>query len=187
MVSAGLLAAAMASPLQADYLINTDLSDGIGGWHGDGEAAYLKANGTEGDEGDPGITPVIKLPLSKDSPRTVYQDFETRDHPKALQIKVEIYASSDFKRSTFPSDYTPEINWQPGAVWYWSAIAIPNVDFWLRAAPGYSYKTTNLLPKNWVTVAVNWDSIQDSEDRTINFCVPPGDGVIYIKNPSATP
>jgi len=28
---------------------------------------------------------------------------------------------------------------------------------------------------------------QVSEDRSIHFCFPPGEGVVYIKNPSLTP
>jgi hypothetical protein len=188
LAAAGLVAVAMAVPLRADYLTNTDFSDGISGWHGDGEAAYLKPDGTEGAEGDIGVIPVIKLPLADRSSHAVYQEFETRDHPKTLQFKVEVYASSDFKRSASPDDYTQELgNFQSGNTLIWSDIGILNVDFWIRLDPGSYYKMQNLKPKTWVTVKVPWNSIEDDENRTINFCVPPGDGVVYIKNPSATP
>jgi hypothetical protein len=188
MVFAGLWVAGTAFPLRADYLKNTDFSDGLAGWHGDGEAAFLKANGTEGDEGDPGVTPVIKLPLSKGSSRSIYQDFETPDQPKTLQFKVDVYASSDFKRSASPDDYTPEISYeQPGSFWIWNVMGIPTCDFWICGAPGYTYKLANLQRRNWIIVKVNWNSVLDSEERTINFCVPPGDGVVYLKNPSVTP
>ena len=179
----------MAVPLQADYLTNTDFSDGISGWHGDGEVAYLKADGTEGAEGDVGVTTVIKLSLSHGSSHSVSQEFETRDHPKTLQFKVSVYASSDFKRSASPDDYTSEVsNFQAGTTLIWSAIAVLNVDFWMRLDSGSSYyKLDNLKPKTWVTLKVKWDSIEDDENRTIHFCVPPGDGFVYIKNPSVTP
>jgi hypothetical protein len=187
LVAAGLWAAAMAVPLQADYLTNTDFSDGISGWHGDGEAAYLKADGTEGAEGDVGVITVIKLPLAERSSHSVYQEFDTRDHPKTLQFKVDVYASSDFKRSASPDDYTSEVsNFQAGTTLIWSEIAVLNVDFWMRLDPGSYYKMDNLKPKTWVTLKVKWDSIEDDESRKIYFCVPPGDGFVYIKNPSVT-
>jgi hypothetical protein len=187
LAAAGLWAMAVAVPLQANYLTNTDFSDGISGWHGDGEAAYLKADGTEGAEGDVGVTTVIKLPLSERS-HSVYQEFETRDHPKTLQFKVDVYASSDFKRSASPDDYTSDVsNFQAGTTLIWSEIAVLNVDFWMRMDSGSYYKMDNLKPKTWVTLKVKWSSVEDDENRTINFCVPPGEGFVYIKNPSATP
>src|ERR1700722_7032655 len=112
-----ILAGRMPFSLQADYLKNTDLKEGMAGWHGDGEAAFLNPDGTEGAEGDPNVIPVIKIALSKGSPRAVYQDYETRDNPTSQHLRVDVYASSDFKRSTFASDYSPTINWHAGATW----------------------------------------------------------------------
>lgn len=176
-----------ASPaLRANYLDNTDFKNGIQGWHGEGEGAFLKADGTEGAEGDTDVTPVIKLPLSKGQVRGVYMDYETRDNPKTQHIKVDVFASSDFKRSKFPSDYSG-INWKPGSIWYWSDLAVPDVDFWIRGAPGFIYKLANLKPGQWVTVDGRWDSPPLAQDRTVNFVVPCGTGVVYLKNPSATP
>jgi hypothetical protein len=173
--------------LQADYLKNTDLKEGLASWHGDGDAAFLNPDGTEGAEGDKDVIPVIKIALSKGSPRTVYQDYETRDNPTSQHLRVDVYASSDFKRSTFASDYSPNINWHAGATWYWTGVAIPNVDFWIRGAPGFLYKLANLTPGQWVTVEGQWDSSPLAEDRVVAFIIPPGDGTIYLKNPSATP
>jgi hypothetical protein len=180
------MAGTMFFSVQADYLKNTDFKGGLAGWHGDGDAVFLKPDGTEGAEGDKDVIPVIKVTLSKGSPRSVYQDYETRDNPKTQHIRVEVFASSDFKRSTFASDYS-SINWKPDATWYWSAVATPNVDFWIRGAPGYLYKLANLKPGQWVTVEGNWDSPPVAEDRAVAFMVPPGTGAVYIKNPSATP
>ena len=188
MALAALILAIMAPfSLRADYLKNTDLKEGLAGWHGDGEAAFLNPDGTEGAEGDKGVIPVIKLALSKGQPHSVYQDYETRDDPKTQHIRVEVFASADFKRSTFATDYSPEINWKPGGTWYWSAECVPNVDFWIRGAPGFLYKLANLKPGEWVTVDGRWDSPPPAEDRTVAFMVPPGDGAVYIRKPAATP
>jgi hypothetical protein len=182
-----ILAGMMPFSLRADYLKNTDLKEGLAGWHGDGESAFLNPDGTEGAEGDKGVIPVIKLVLSKGQVRVVYQDYETRDNPKTQHLRVEVYASSDFKRSKFASDYSSDINWKPGGVWYWTGEAVPNVDFWIRGAPGYLYKLANLKPGEWVTVDGQWDTPPPAEDRTICFIVPPGDGTVYLRKPSATP
>jgi hypothetical protein len=181
------LAGLMAVPLRADYLKNTDLKGGLAGWHGDGVSAFLNPDGTEGAEGDKGVIPVIKITLSKGQPHAVYQEYETRDNPKTQHIRVDVFASLDFKRSKFASDYSPEINWKAGSIWYWSAAAIPNVDFWIRGAPGFLYKLADLKPGQWVTVDGRWDSPLAAENRAACFMVPPGEGTIYLKNPSATP
>jgi hypothetical protein len=173
--------------LEANYLTNTDLKDGFAGWNGDGEAAFLTADGIEGADGDKGVIPVIKLPLSKGQARGVYQEIETKDNPSTFHARVQVYASNDFQRSKFASDYSSEINWRPGSVWYWSAECVPNVDFWIRVGPGYMYKLANLKPGQWVTVDAKWDSPMAAEDRAVYFFVPPGDGTVYIKNPSVTP
>jgi len=181
-----ILAAGMAIPLRADYLKNTDFKEGFEGWHGDAEVVFLKPDGTEGQETDTDAILVIKVPLSKGSSRAVYQEFETRDKPTDLHIKVDVFASSDFKRSKFADDYS--INWRAGGTWYWSAIAIPNVDFWIRGGgSSWFYKLANLKPGAWVTVDGSFEGLPGDEDRVVNFCVPPGDGIIYLKNPVVEP
>jgi hypothetical protein len=187
MLAALILAGMMPFTLQADYLKNGDLKDGLACWRGDGVAAFLNPDGTEGAEGDKGVIPVIKVTLSKGRPHAVYQDYEARDTPKTQHIRVDVFASVDFKRSTFPSDYSPDINWKAGSVWYWSGEAIPNVDFWIRGSPGFIYKMTNLKPGQWVTVDGRWDSVIPAENRSAYFIVPPGEGTIYLRNASASP
>ena len=85
-LAALILMGMMPFSLQADYLKNTDLKEGLAGWHGDGESAFLKLDGNEGAEGDPDVTPVIKISLSKGQPRSVYQDYETRDNPNTQHL-----------------------------------------------------------------------------------------------------
>jgi len=182
----GMLVVIATFSLRGEYLINTDLKTDIGGWHGDGELAYLNADGTEGAEGDPGVTTVIKIPMSSGNPHSEYQEFETHDTPTTLSAKVDVFASKDFQRSKFPEDYS--IDWKPGGTWYWSALAIPNVDFWIRGSgSSYCYKLASLKPGAWTTVAAHFEGLHADEDRTMSFCVPCGSGVVYLKNPSVTP
>jgi hypothetical protein len=181
-----ILAGLMVVSLRADnYLTNADLKDGVAGWHGDGQATFLKPDGTEGADGDPGVIPVIKVTLSSGESHFVYQEISTRDKPTAMHVKVEVFASSDFQRSTHADDYT--IQWKPGGTWYWSAIAVPSVDFWIRGGSSNSwfYKLSNLKPGTWTTVDGHFEGLPTDEDRVISFDVPPGHGTIYFKNPVA--
>ena len=180
------LVGAVSISLGADYLKNTDFSEGLSCWRGDGEPAFLNPDGTEGQEGDKGVVAVLKIPLSKGEPRSVYQEFDTKDNPKTQHLRVDVFASRDFKRSKFSTDYTPGIsNWKTGGTWYWSDEVVPNVDFWIRGAPGYLYKLANLKPGQWVTVDGRFDT-DPVEERSVYFFVPAGDGTIYLRNPSAT-
>ncbi len=172
--------------VRADYLKNTDLKEGLSCWSGDGEAAFLNPDGTEGAEGDQGVIPVIKLPLSRGSSRAIYQEFEAPDTSTTMHIKVDVFASADFKRSKFEEDYSKD--WTAGGTWYWSGIVIPTVDFWIRGGDsGWFYKLSNLKAGAWTTVTGSFQGLAKTQDRVVNFCVPAGEGTIYIKNPSANP
>ena len=183
----GMLMGIMALPLSADYLINTDLSQGLSGWHGDGEQVFLKPDGLESSQGDPDVIAVIKLRLSRSESRSVYQEFETPGKPQNLHFKVDIFPSSDFHRSSSDSDYTPQvIDYPPGTFTVWGVLAIFRVDFWIRATPTWHYKLANTIPGRWVTVDYSFTNTpSDSSHQTVYFCVPPGQGAIYLKNPVA--
>ena len=185
-VLALILTASMAVTLRANFLDNSDFKEDMSSWHGDGSAAFLKPDGTEGDESDPGVIPVIKLKTSPGETRLVYQEFETPDKPTTLHVKVDVFASADFKRSAHASDYT--INWKAGGTWYWSAIAIPNVDFWIRGGgSSWFYKLANLKPGTWTTVDGRFEGLPEDQDRVVNFCIPCGEGTVYHKNPVVEP
>jgi len=145
-------------------------------WHGDGQAAFLKPDGTEGAEGDPGVVPVLRVALAKGQRHFVYQEFNMQDAPAKLHIKVEVFASVDFKRSTHASDYQTD-DWTP----------MPNADFLIRLMPDYYERTSSLKPGERVTAQVVWNSPMTADDHSVYFMVPPGDGVVYLKNPSVTP
>jgi len=175
-----------SSALRADLLTDNTMKEGLAIWKGDGEVAYLNPDGTEGAQGDPGVTQVIKIALSKSHPRFVYQDYTAPADLAHLNVSVEVYASADFKRSKFPDDYSQDQHWGAGSTWYWSAETIPNVDFWIRGAPGYQYKMANLKPEQWVTIKANWDAGASATDRSLGFFVPCGDGAIYIRKATAS-
>ena len=173
--------------LRADYLANGDMKDRMANWHGDGEVAFLAPDGTEGAEGDKDVIPVVKIALSKGQARAIYQDYETKSNAGSQHVHVEIFASVDFKRSKFDSDYTPDLTWKPGTHWYWSDGVVPKVDFWIHLAPESFYKVSDLKPGQWVTVEGRCESGMASQAHTVAFVVPPGDGAIYIRKASVTP
>ena len=180
------LSFAGASALRADSLIhNGDLSSGLSGWHDDGRLVYLNPDGTEADDASSGAIPVIKLRLSNEV-QVVSQEYETKDSPTSLTISVDVMPSADFKRSTDPSVYTK--TWSAGGTWYWSGLVIPTSDFWIRGGPGWYYKLSDALqPGKWTTVSGHFESIKPTDDHTLYFCVPPGDGAVYIKNAVVSP
>jgi hypothetical protein len=171
--------------LRADLLKDTSMQEGLAVWKGDGEVAYLNADGTEGAEGDKGVTQVIKLSLSKSHPRFIYQDYEVPSDLANLKVTVEVFASLDFKRSKFPTDYSQDLHWTAGSTWYWSGEEIPDVDFWIRGAPGFQYEMANLKPGQWTTVKADWDAGASATDRTLCFFVPAGNGAVYIRKATA--
>jgi hypothetical protein len=176
---------ALPIPLLANYLDNTDFKSGLAAWHGDGETAFLKPDGTEGAEGDAGSIPVLKIKASRGHSVSAYQEFDTRDNPSTMHVKVDVFASSDFLRSIFASDYTKE--WKAGGTWYWSAIVIPTTDFWIRGGPHSFYKLIDVKPGNWVTLDGHFQGLDPADSHTMNFCVAPGEGTVYLKNPVVEP
>ena len=172
--------------LRADYLKNTDLSEGFACWHGDGDPAFLDPDGTEVDDSAKGAVAVIKIPLSKGELRAVYQQYETKDNPKGLHFHLEVYASFDFKRSSFASDYSDDINWRSTGIYYGDQET-PNADFWIHDMPSTLYKLANLVPGEWVTIDCDVDVTTPADGGIVYFGVPPGVGTIYIRNASVTP
>jgi hypothetical protein len=173
--------------LAAELLTDTSMQEGLSVWKGDGEVAYLNPDGTEGAQGDNGVTQVIKIALSKSHPRCISQEYTASADLARLNVSVDVYPSFDFKRSTFADDYSQDQHWTSGSTWYWSAETIPKVDFWIRGAPGYQYKMANLKPGQWNTVKASWDAGASATDRTICFFVPAGDGAVYIRKANASP
>jgi hypothetical protein len=174
LISVVLLVAMASFALCDNYLKNADFKEGSQLWRGYGQATFLKPDGTEGSEDDPGAVAVIRLALSKNMVRTVFQEYNAQDAPGKVDIKVQVYASLDFKRSNRATDYDTDDN-------------MPVTDFMFRYLPDGFQQASDLKPGAWVTVAGTLNSPAPSTDRALVFMVPPGDGVIYIKNPSVTP
>src|ERR1700677_789384 len=172
-------------PLHADdYLKNTDFKEGFAVWHGQGDVVFLKPDNTEGEESDPGAVQVLKIALGKGSPHTVTQDIDTNDNPDTINVSVDIYATPDFARSTFPSDYTDGLKWKEGVIFFgWDGV-VPPVDCWVTSMPDYVYRTVGLTPGAWKNLKFKFSSYTEITSRTIGFSVPPGTGIVYIRNPS---
>jgi hypothetical protein len=66
-------------------------------------------------------------------------------------------------------------------------IAVPTCDFWIRGGPGWYYKLANALkPGTWSTVSGHFENLIPTDNHTVLFCAPPGDGSLYIKNAVVT-
>jgi hypothetical protein len=168
---------ALAEPV----LHNGDFSAGIAGWHGDGELTYLMPDGTEASDASTGGVPVLKLHLTGE-PHAVYQEYDTPKMPSRQTITVEAMPSLDFKRSTDPSDYS--IDWTSGT-WYWSALVLPKADFWIRGIGTdfmWYYRLASLKQGVWTKVEGKFSGLSQSETHTVNFCVPAGQGSVYLRN-----
>ena len=141
LLAVGLFLGMMSWAIGDNYFKNADFKEGSQAWRGDGKAAFLKPDGTEGSEDDPGVIPVIRLSLSKGQAHSVYQEFQPQDAPGRLRIKVEVYASIDFKRSSHASDYATD-----------DVMTIPNDDFGVRILPDYFQQPFHLVPGKWTKV-----------------------------------
>jgi hypothetical protein len=184
----GIALFALAVPLRANYFTNTDFGVDLSGWHGDGEKAYLKADGTEGDDTDADAIPVIKIALAHGHSHYVSQEIDLTNKPDGVHVQVEMYVSADFQRSKFDSDYTVPQHFP--VMWEYDEQTI-NSDFWIRMGPSiyyddWNYTSGEAKQGKWVTVKAYWPAGQKAGDHfTVNFCVPPGEGTVYLKNPVA--
>ncbi len=166
-----------AAPAFCDNLLqNADFKEGTQGWHGDGRAVFLRPDGTEGSETDHGVISVLRVSLAKGHPLSVYQVIRSKDAIGKLNLSVQVYASIDFKRSTHPSDYELQ-----------DEFNMPVVDFLVRLMPDYWDIDGTLKAGEWVTVKDSWSGSSTADERSVFFVVPPGEGYVYIKKPTLTP
>jgi hypothetical protein len=68
---------------------------------------------------------------------------------------------------------------------------VPQNDFWIRSSQAndnhaFTYMLHDLKPGAWTSVDFDSD-VPDIQDRVVSFCVPPGQGTIYLKLPSVIP
>ena len=183
-----LLACGITGARADNLLKNSDLSSGLAGWHGDGEVVYVHNDGTEGQQGDQGVSPAIKLSLSRRDSRVVYQEFEARDKPQGLLYQVNILPASNFQPSTSKEDYTVELLAQtPGSYFHWPVLGVAKADFWIRAGPDWFYSLAAAVPGHWTMVQQKDSNPNDEAQRSVYFCVPPGTGALYLKDAAVTP
>ena len=177
LLAAGMLLGTASSALCDNLIQNADFKAGTQGWHGDGKAVFLKPDGTEGSETDRDVIPVLRLALSKGHPLSAYQVIRSKNAIGKMNLSVEVYASIDFKRSTHAGDYVVQDEW----------IQMPVVDFVVRLMPDFWETPGTLKAGQWVNVSGAWSGPNSTDERSIFFVVPPGEGYVYIKNPTLTP
>lgn len=125
----------LACPARANYLANPEFGIDLSDWHGDGERAFLKSDGTEGSEADSDAVPVLKIALGRGQARYVSQEIDLSGKPAGVHVQVDVFASADFQRSKFSSDYT--VNQRYQSMWQYQVQVIDS-DFWIVSGPGRS-------------------------------------------------
>jgi len=155
------------------------------------KVVYLKADGTEGQKGDAGVMPAIKIGLSQ-MPKTnlsgiellaqtdhlVMQDIATAIVSKEGSIGVDVWASPDFKR-TYNNDPNGKVG--PGD-FNGYLMTLPDMDFWIIGT-GHSF-FSYLKPKIWTHVEGRFSIANGTH---LEFHVPPGTGFVYLKDFVAEP
>lgn len=172
-----------SSATRAELLKNTDFGSGKSHWKGGGQVVFVKPDGTEGAASDPGAVRALRISLKNKEPQSVYQEFPTKDRPKTLKVTVQYMASPNFKRTEDESLYS--ISWTSGT-YFWSAVVVPHADFWVRVSPGWLYRIGGQASATWQTLQGVWNDALPVEERAIHFCVPAGEGSLYIKDPVVT-
>lgn len=167
----------------AELLKNTEFGNGKAHWKGGGQVVFVKPDGTEGTASDPGTVRALRISLKKKEPQSVYQEFATKDRPKTLKVTVQYMASPDFKRTEDEKLYS--ISWTSGT-YFWTAVVVPHADFWVRVSPGWLYRIGGQASTKWQTLQGTWNDALPVEERAIHFCVPAGEGNLYIKDPVVT-
>jgi hypothetical protein len=154
------------------------------------DVVYLKADATEGQKGDAGVVPAIKMGLSQ-MPKTnvsgilllaqidhlVMQDITTAIVTKEGSIGVDVWASPDFKR-TFNNDPNGRVG---SGDWNGFLMTLPDMDFWIMRGSQHTY-FSYLKPGAWTHVEGKFITHGHFE-----FHVPPGTGFVYLKDFVAKP
>jgi len=164
---------------QGNALFNPQFAEGTSGWHGIGEVVYLKPNGQESVDPVEGAVQVLKIPLKPTASREITQEFTTVDQPTQLQMHLEVSASADFKRAVRQDNTL--VPWKANVTKVTPKIVTPQSDFWVRLGPGWVYYTAKATSK-WSAIDVTFKKVTASRYRQISFCVPCGNGSIYIRN-----
>jgi hypothetical protein len=168
-----------------NLLLNSDFNEDLAHWHGDCHIAYVRDNGTEGNAGDSDVKPALKINLLPHEVGVVSQDIIDHDKLTSLHFRVDILPSADFKPSQDDADYTHSLRYQkPGDSFQDAAEDALHVDFWMRFTPPWHYFLAAAVPGKWTVVATDAHGIGHHEERTIFFCVPPGQGALYLLHPA---
>jgi hypothetical protein len=172
---AGWLALGAGPVFGDDLLKNEDFKAGSQMWHGDGHVVYVKPDGTEGGEDDPGVVPAMKIALERYQAHAVYQELNTKPVLASVQVSVEVFASADFKRVSVSDSVVVDSG------------SLMMHDFVIRVNPDLLESGSDLKPGEWTKTRATFDLLHAAGERGIYFLVPPGYGYVYLRNLSVTP
>lgn len=176
-------------PLQADNLIqNSDFSEGIDHWHGNGQAPADFKPADPFAAPDPLTSKGMIITLKNKDWTKVAQDFKGKASTGVLTITYAV--SPDLAFSTKAEDY---VN-MPGHIDYngWRAFNTRQGE-WVAFLSdfGSSHGTYYMIkPKLGAstpqTMKMNIKAMTPLEDKTITLAFPPGSGLVVILNVELT-
>jgi len=185
-----LLVLVLAVPLRADnWLTNSDFSDGINNWRGNGRAPADMAPENPMDPPNPLFAKGLILPLRGADWDIIAQDFRGKGASGVLTITYMI--TPDVTFSTKPEDYDniPDLMHMDG----WKPFKIDPGE-WVAFIADFGDKTKGeyykIKPKMGLTgtqtVKTKFSKLTPMEDKTLTIGFPPGTGNIVILNISFT-
>jgi hypothetical protein len=208
LVAGGLVLAGGTTPSFAEGLENGDFSKGKSHWMGDGQAVFLKPDGTISPTDDsklsslplptgtPGAVltsktiPMIEIKLKTTQFADLFQKFKTAKVMDAMTAEVTFKGSADFALNDKATVFDRDITWGPGSMWYWTALVHPKIDLMMRLdkKDNYMYKLQAVKPGgDWQKMKVTWKDVGGAQEVNFHVLVTPGHGSLYVKSVVITP
>ncbi|MDR2462803.1 MAG: hypothetical protein LBD30_03375 [Verrucomicrobiales bacterium] len=155
-----------------ELLNNGDLPSGRSGWKIEGNSNV-----------EPAAAPDKGLVVNLNARHWTYLRQEIRLNKKgqsAINIKVELQASPDFKRAQKSDEYA-DLDWEEGN-YGWTGNVNPKCDFMVTVSNGggWDYRTRKLKPGQPQTITADVQKLK-VERSVFTLALPPGEGSVTLR------
>ncbi|MDR3401212.1 MAG: hypothetical protein P4L99_01845 [Chthoniobacter sp.] len=197
-----------AATALAEGLENGDFSKGKSHWMGDGQAVFLKPDGTisptddsklsslplptgtTGADQKPKTIPIIEIKLKTTQFADLFQKFKTAKEMDAMTAEITFKGSADFALNDKATVFDRDLTWGSGSMWYWTALVHPKIDLMMRLdkRDNYMYKLQAVKPGgDWQKIKVTWKDVGGGQEVSFHILATPGHGSLYVKSVTITP